>query len=399
MQTKTGFLAVLLTACWALGSPVSGQDYAPPDPVFPLPLYSNRPDDGGFYTAMEFLFMRQTNPLHDQLIGVRGFFDVDGSISAALGNPTAQPGTFIGSRTQALSVNDLGPSTYTPGFNLAAGWRFRNGVSVEFSWLRLAEVKYNAGAATAPFLYNAGPNLADTYVSSFVWNFPPQFSGPNDKVALGNPGATFGIWNAASDMSISFVQRFSQYEMTGRIPVCETDSCRYYGIVGPRMVAAWERFAWRTISRDINGNAGPQDVAVYSNVASNFMYGFHLGCGNETRLGDTPIGTFSVSCDLQTALFLDFGHLVAKYERADRQISSKRSRKDYNIVPELQANVNLWWYPIEGIQLRVGYDAMAFFNTFASTDPVSFNYFGLDPVYQSTFRFFDGLNAGIAFVF
>src|SRR5207253_6974440 len=43
-----------------------GFDYAPPDPEFPLPLYHERPETGGFYAAGEFLLLRQTNPLNEQ---------------------------------------------------------------------------------------------------------------------------------------------------------------------------------------------------------------------------------------------------------------------------------------------------------------------------------------------
>ena len=62
--------------------------------------------------------------------------------------------------------------------------------------------------------------------------------------------------------------------------------------------------------------------------------------------------------------------------------------------------MNLWWYPTEGIQLRVGYDAMAFFNTVAGKTPVDFNFGGLAPTWdRGVYRLFDGINAGIALIF
>jgi hypothetical protein len=71
-----------------------------------------------------------------------------------------------------------------------------------------------------------------------------------------------------------------------------------------------------------------------------------------------------------------------------------------SIVPELQANLALWWYPIEGIQLKVGYNFMGFFNTITSQMPVDFNYGTDSPPYTHEFlRFFDGLDAGIALIF
>lgn len=49
--------------------------------------------------------------------------------------------------------------------------------------------------------------------------------------------------------------------------------------------------------------------------------------------------------------------------------------------------------------MRLNYDIMMFFNTISSPEPVSFGWGNLDPTYQSTFRIFDGFNAGIALVF
>src|SRR5207245_9442833 len=93
MRTRSFCLGVMLTAVMALAptvarcqqgtqpsdgvlpppSVVRGQDYSPPDPVFPLPLYHERPETGGFYAAGEFLFFRQTIPLKDQPVAVRCF--------------------------------------------------------------------------------------------------------------------------------------------------------------------------------------------------------------------------------------------------------------------------------------------------------------------------------------
>jgi hypothetical protein len=179
----------------------------------------------------------------------------------------------------------------------------------------------------------------------------------------------------------------------------QTEDFRTYGIIGARYVHMWENFKWRTVSYDVNGNASPLDVADYSNVTSNNLYGVFLGCGTECRFGDTPIGTFAGSLDARVAPLVDFAHLEPKYAREDGQISMKQARYAYAISPEVQANANLWWYPIEGVQIRVGYAAMGFFNTYASPNPVNFNYGGLDAVYTHIFRFFQGMNAGIGFIF
>src|SRR5262249_18699146 len=107
---------------------------------------------------------------------------------------------------------------------------------------------------------------------------------------------------------------------------------------------------------------------------------------------------FSVEC--QGSIYLDSVREIAKYETGQKDgPASKRGKVDYNVVPEVSANVQLWWYPMEGIQMRIGYDVMGFFNTIAAPNPVSFNFGGLDPAWESKNRWFDGINAGIAFIF
>lgn len=429
MQTRNGFLALLLAGGLGLasgargqdapppagtdhpvpliaalpvagGTPVvRGQDYSPPDPQFPLPLYSNRPGAGGLYVAAEFIYFQQTNPIKHQIIGVRGLFDADGSINAAIGRPNRPPGTFIGSGRTALSADDIGQLSYEPGFNAAIGWRLRNGTAFEFAWMHINEAKYHAVAGVEPFAFRVDRSLADTFLTAPVFNFPQQMAGPPIKMAVGNPGAAFGIWDAASEMTLKFTQRFDQYELNIRVPIDQTDDNRVYGLLGPRVIHMWENFQWYTISRDTAGNASAADGAVYSNITSNNLWGVHIGCGDECRFGDTPIGTFSGSLDLQAALFCDFATLISRYDRLDFQYAMKRARRQSALVPELQANVNLWYYPIEGVQLRFGYSAMAFFDTFGSPNPVNFNFGGVDATYEHMFRWFNGMNAGLALIF
>jgi hypothetical protein len=412
MRTWTGWLASLLTAGVILmPSGVNGQEVpALSDPEVPLPLYHSRPETGGFYTAAEFIFFRQTNPLKAQEIAVRGILDFDGSITAALnshqvnvsGNlPIVAPGApvvgnFLGSGAPALFANDAGgPGTYEPGFRLTAGWRFSDGVAVEFSWLGLNEAKFQASASLTPPGLNGGPLLVNTFLFAPVFNFPNNFAGEPQKLALGNPNAAYGIWDASSQMSISFVQRFSEYDITTRLPMFETDYCRCYGLIGPRYASLWENFKWRTVSQSFDGTAGETDAAIYSNVVSNQMYGVFFGAGSDWWLGHG----LSISLDVRAAGLIDFAHLIARYQLGDFSIESKRARRDYSFVPEFDGSLNLWWYPTAGVQIRFGYNLMTFFDTFSSADPVSFNYGGLDPTYNKQFRYFDGFNAGIGFIF
>ncbi len=411
MRTRTGWLALLLTAGVALApTVVRGQEVPPPDPVFPLPLYHDRPETGGFYAAGEFVFFRMDNPLKHQVIAVRGLLDFDGSITADLNGILVEPtngppiivpgqpvpGNFIGSKAPALFADDAGgPLSYQPGWRLTAGWKFRDGAAIEFSWMSLAEAKYGAVATLVPPGLQPGPQLENTFLFSPVFNFTPDFSGEAQKLAIGNPNAAYGIWNAATIMSIGFTQRYDQYDLTARVPIFETDYCRCYALYGPRHVSLWERFAWRTVSEDFQGIAGQDDVAWYNNIVSNQMYGVDVGMGTEWYVGHG----FSVSLDLKAAGMVDVVHEIAKYYRADFFTGNKRAKRDYPLVPELDGLLNVWWYPIEGVQIRAGYELMAFFNTISSPEPVSFNYGGLDPQWKSTMRWMDGFNFGIGFIF
>src|SRR5262249_11306939 len=126
---------------------------------------------------------------------------------------------------------------------------------------------------------------------------------------------------------------------------------------------------------------GPQDTAIYTNIVSNRMYGPFIGVGNEYYLGHG----FSISLDLKAAIMLDIVKERAKYERGDFATEAKRSRTEYTVVPEVQAQLNLWWYPIEGVAVRVGYNAFGFFNTIAAEKPIAFNFGGLDPPWEHRF--------------
>src|SRR5262249_18028742 len=157
------------------------------------------------------------------------------------------------------------------------------GVSVDVSWWHLHQARYSATASLVPPGFRNGLDLADTFLTSPVFNFPIDFAGAARQLptGLGNSLTTFGIWNAASLMTIDFVQRADQVELTGRIPVFENDCFRTYGLIGPRFVWFWERFHWRTVDVDAFGLAVGNDAADYSNVLSQRMYGGFLGCGNE----------------------------------------------------------------------------------------------------------------------
>ena len=69
-------------------------------------------------------------------------------------------------------------------------------------------------------------------------------------------------------------------------------------------------------------------------------------------------------------------------------------------MPSGTADLNLWFYPIEGVQLRAGYNFMTFLNTIEARDPIAFDARSFDPDWKNRpTRFLDGFNAGIGFIF
>jgi len=465
MRTRSFCLGLVLTAVMGLAPEaarcqdvqlpaprvVRGQDYSPPDPVFPLPLYHERPETGGFYAAGNFLMLRQTNPLKEQPIAVRGFVDTFGNVQATqnflseveLGvtGPTPVPGLFIGSGKPALDVNQVsGPNSYQPGFRINLGWKFQNDLDIEFSWSHLFTKKLSATAAPIGPTLSGGPDGSDSFLFAPVYNFSNNYVGPASKLIVSttipfdftagpfpigfladqifhtSPGPV-GIWNAAQLMTIQFTQRYDDFEIIGRIPIYESDRCRCYGLFGPRHVQLWERFQWRTVDEsvreihldivgagfdqvfnrgDAGGLSGPLDQAIYSNIVSNRLYGPLFGLGSDLYVGHG----FGINLDLRCGSYIDVVKERAKYELGDHSTAAQRARTDYTMAFELAGRLNLTWYPIEGVELRFGYELQNFFNTVSSPQPIDFNMGSITPTWdKGTYRLLDGFSAGISFIF
>lgn len=383
-----------------------GQDsIGPADPVFPIPTYSPRPELGGFFFDGEFIYWRQTNPLHGQVIALRGFQSTD----AVSPGPV---GAFFGSGAAALDVAQVsGPNSYIPGYRFGLGYRFSDGLVVEGTYTHLFNVRYTAAATLLPRTFpppgELDPNLANTFLFSPVFNFTADWAGQTLPIGPAQaPLGNFGIWNGASEMQETFEQHLDRYELRFRVPVFETDydpvqnpyklGLRCYGLAGLRHTWLWERFQWRTVKRDFAGHAGPFDQARYTNILSQPMYGPFVGYGGEIYYGHG----IALSMDVTTAANLNFVRELVRWERGDRATEAKRSKRVYTIAPEAEGHLNLWWYPIEGIQIRVGYDVIGIFNTIASPRPVDFNFNGLAPDFtHRAYRMIDGWNAGIGFIF
>ncbi len=437
MHSKSIWRVVLLSASAALvlgagparaqiGEPqVFGEDYAPADPVWPFPIGSTHPEDGGLYVAAGFASYRQTNPLKEQVVGRRGFIvsapvipfqDSNGGnfLSGRL-----VPGALIGSGTPALDVTQVsGPTDFQPAFTAEIGWKFGDGSAFSVKWLYINEVNLGAIATLVPRGFNVGADFADSFLFAPVFNFPSEFAGPLNKITIPNPnftqgggqpafvpapGLAYGIWNGASIMTEQYINRTQVWEATYRVPVYETEDYRISGIVGPRYTWLWERFKWVTTDLDVNGNADPSFSAQYTNVWENRMYGFHIGCEKECYLGHG----FAADVQLQGAIYADSTKTEVKYQLArgafgtgDPGPTAKRSRQNWRFVPEAQATVGLSWFPIEAVEIRAGYDIHAFFNTISSHQPVDFNFGSVDPRYEyNTVRLLDGINLGLGIHF
>jgi hypothetical protein len=370
-------------------------------PVENVPIPTGRPDSHGFYTALDFIFLTQTWTLGRQTVAYRGFVD-------ALGQITGVPGTYVGSGVEALSTGDFPRRSWMPGFNLTVGYKLDDGTSIYLSYLNLLDYDYHAGATMAAPFFRSRPDLADTFLVAGVFNFPPQFAGPLidgtpdfliDDPRFPDPlrgGNFYGIWNGAEVMDIQFNHRFTQWELGARVPLFQTEYSRIYGMAGGRFNWIFERFQWRTVDYDIFGQATPRDVARYNNTLSQRMYGPFFGCGHEVYLGKR----FSLSLDVTGAVLMNVIKERAKYKLESNEIQNKLSRDEFGIVPSATAHLNLWWYPIEGVQMRAGYNAWTFFNTMRMEQPIGFNYSSIDPAYKTqVFRLLHGFNAGVGLFF
>jgi len=406
-----GGMAVLVAA-FAAATPVHAQGTALTDASgipggsewegFPLqnrtPLGS--PARQGFYATADLLYFAKTNTLRNQTIMYRGLIDSTGAL-------TGVPGTYLGSGAVGLSTDMFGRRSFTPGWKLAIGFKTEDNIQVQLSYLAVHKQDYNASATLVPNGFIGRRDLVDTYLTAPVYNFPQAYAGPAQKTTLDgltvppNPftlpvGLFYGIWNGASVATIRYTEDYTQWDLGARVPLFDTEYSKIYALGGVRMDWFMERFQWRAQSFDIDGNAGPNTAANYTNNLSQRMYGPYVGCGHEIYAGNR----FSMSTDLNAGLLFNVIKERAKYELEDKTIQNKRSVNDIGLVPTVGGNANLWWYPIEGLQVRVGYNAQTFFGTKNMAEAVSFNYGGIAPEYgYQGFRIVHGVNVGVGFFF
>ena len=390
---------------------VSGNECAP---VW-APIGTYQHDGSGWYTACEFMIMHTQRIVGDQLLAVRGFVLTTGT-PAFPGSvdpdfppiPGFAPGTFLGSGEEALRSGQLGRSSWQPGYRLTLGYRLENGWNFSISWLHLMDAKYTGGAGIqGPNFRNPGALGENTFLFAPVFGYSHHFVGRNPFVPIPyvvNP--TSGIWNAASDMTIEFTQRFDNWDVAGRFPVFETENARTYAIAGARHSWLWERFEWRTVKPAVVSFDGVDaqfvefgdSAARYTNILSQRMYGPMIGTGHEVILHSGAAGAFGANLECTGALLVNIAKKRAKYIREDEAVQAKRGQTDNCITPNLDVAFNLTWQPVDGLQLRAGVNLFNYFNTFSMQDPVSFNVGNIDPPYTKKFyRYVAGCNFGIGY--
>ncbi len=277
-----------------------------PSVINPLP--TGNPGSSGFWAASEFVFLTQSRAIGDQIVAYRGFIDAQGLI-------TGTPGTYVGSGAVALSTSALGQASYAPGYRFYVGWKNEDGTSIYASFMQSLDTRRTAGATLVPPGFRGPPSLADTFLVSPVYNFPTDYAGPlvESNADLVTPGNMYGIWNGATEMTIDYYQRYTEGEIVCRTPIFQTDYSRVYVTAGARYAWFYDKFVWRTVDRDINGVANPEDTAIYENYLSQRMYGPVFGCGHELYAGKA----LALSLDLSAAGLIDIDKELQKYKLGD----------------------------------------------------------------------------------
>jgi len=431
-----------------------GASVRSPEWEAPLPLMWGDRDEG-LFVSTEFLIMQFDNPLRQQALAFRAFFDTFGQIRGNENGPIvtildstvtparfintffAEPGPsgrFIGSHETALDQHDVGGNKYTPGMRLTIGYRLRDGVTVELSYMEMEAVTHSATAGITPRNLAGGRQFENSFISAPFFNISPQLAGPPDNV-ISNvspvpvpPGATtifipgppgtpnefvtndelnelrtlhglalspFGIWNAASEMYLKFSQSLSTWELNFRLPIYQDDCFRTYWLCGIREFKIGENFSWRTVNADIFGNTLPEWSATYNNMIKNELWGLQVAEGNEVYLGKG----WALNVEGRVGIFGDATQVKTEIQRGDLEFSLHHIRHDTSVVPMVQASAYLWWYPIEGIQLRAGYEFLGLIGVKRSPHQVDFDAGTLQPEVKDMFMRLSGFNVGISFIF
>ncbi|MCS7016222.1 MAG: hypothetical protein NZM42_08945 [Gemmatales bacterium] len=397
------------------------------DPFAPslLPLGPVRQD--GIYVAGETIFFRVNSSIKAQVVARRGLVDTAGNIFAemtvdqngtdgvpgddiVLIPPQPKPGQILGSNEVALRTDQVRDDDGRPGYRLTIGYRFPNDVAIEGVFWHLPEHRRSAWATILPPNLQQGDFFSQTFLYAPFYNVPLDFLGPvsdvqqilvthfvnpdaPDQVDTGDAVPAYGVFNGAELFQVTYKQEFYNYELNVRFPTYPVDVFRTYGTVGVRYMRSYERF--ELVAEDASVDGSGLVVGRYRNRWTNNLFGVQGSYGGEIYLGYG----FALNGEVRAGLFYDDFHARTEVTVDGSALILRRKHTDANLSPMLGTGLFLYWYPIDNVVLRIGYEFLGFFNVMRSTEPIDFNLGRLDPTFRSTLLRFDGFSAGIAFRF
>lgn len=191
------------------------------------------------------------------------------------------------------------PGFNQPGFRVGAGWRFASGESLQTAWLHQTHTRRRAATAVRP--------------------------------------------------AREVVRRTQEVEATWRLPYYETECWRISALAGPRVTWVNEQARSRSLAKDHSA----AEPAEQTRRLSRQKYGAHLGLDNEFYLGHGFAVIFELDASLswQVTRRSQAGGAAKTNNAVHKQGKSKQS-----LAPQLRAILSLVWYPLEGVQLKIGYD-------------------------------------------
>jgi hypothetical protein len=411
MTKRTLWLAKLLLVAFFLAPEAAvaqplGQGSLTPWFEHPLPLNGSKSD--GFFAAVEAIYWHVSNPLERQVIARRELYDFAGDF---FNDFSTGPGDILGSQAVALTADMAGGDEFEAGFRSTVGYRFTGGLEVELCYWTLPVFSHTAQAGIIPHNLNVGFGFVDSFLSARFFNFPTEFAGPDNdvlrqiRVPLSDPPVytpgpaipAFGIFNGAELFTIKYEQEFWNLELNFRLPIEQNDSTRSYMIVGPRIMNTFENFELRIVDLDIDGEGSPLNTARYNTRTRNILFGAQCGYGSELYLK----GGFALSGEVRVGCFFDVFRGKANLEREDgpNAPNVRNDVEDHGISPFFQGGLFLWYYPVDGVVLRFGYEYTGLINVWRSPNPIDFNVGSMSPDYKQMFIQLDGMSGGIALIF
>lgn len=460
-------LAAVLTSSMASTATAQGQEcgsqpglggaanYGAPVTEVPLPLMWGQRDEGPFF-AMEAVCMRINNILKPQVVAQRGFWDdtgwargdqtgpvlrvLDGRNSnteiALLLSDVGTPGQFVGSGIVAMTATSVGDNEkFTPGSRMAIGYRLRNNIVFEASWLNLLATRSSASVGIIPPRnQNIGFDAANSFVSTPFYNYGPSYAGPSRDVISdvlltpippnvgtvslvntgsatgaaneiivddgfiddiinfrGTPIAAYGVGNGAELIIAKYRQEWNTGELNMRVPLFQGEVTRTYWLGGFRYAYLQERYRLLISDFSVEGDLFQMR---YTNRVKNRYYGMQMGLGSEAYLG----AGWALSVQVK-------GGVLAERSEGETDITNffdnrfSHSDNQFGVVGMFEGGAYIWWYPVEGIQLRMGYEYMGICGARRSPNPIDYDLGRLRPVYEHKYLSIDGFTIGVGFVF